>query len=392
MNQFPEWGIVLIPKRRVNSILIKRITIMTIKNNTTHNRTFNFGKMREDIGLAGGSIFDALTDQVVIADVDGVIVYANAATAHKTGFSHKEIIGHTPGELWGHGMDPEFYKKMWHTIKIEKKAFVGTVQNTQKNGASYYAELRIYPVLDRDSNVQYFVGIEPDITDRMEEDEKEKDLISSVIHRIKSPLAAEELLLENILREKDLKDDQKNAIEQAREITLNLSEHIRDLLIISRLKRGSVSNAIQDKRIRVIVATIVKEVEQFSLKKGIKITIKGDGNIEISSAFLSYLVMQNIIQNAVYYAREGSKIVISLGKKKNFTLFSCRNEGVGIPTPEQGMIFSAFFRASNARKMREGTGLGLFMAKNISDSLGYKIWFESEEGESTTFYLKMPLS
>jgi len=108
---------------------------------------------------------DKLIEPMVITDEDGVILFANDAVTQRTGFTVEEVIGKTPGELWGNQKDKSYYQDMWQTIKIEKKPFTATLTNRRKDGTYYGCELRIYPVLDESKNVTYFLGIESDYTD-----------------------------------------------------------------------------------------------------------------------------------------------------------------------------------------------------------------------------------
>lgn len=108
----------------------------------------------------------ALQDHIIITDEHGIILYANKAVTEKTGFSLAEVIGKNPGDLWGGHMPKEFYEKLWHTIKTEKKPFVDQVRNKTKNGEDIVDELRITPVLNEAGDVQFFLGIELDVTER----------------------------------------------------------------------------------------------------------------------------------------------------------------------------------------------------------------------------------
>ena len=108
--------------------------------------------------------FDLVADHVIITDVEGNIVYANKGVERHTGFPLAEVIGKTPGDLWGGGMEKNFYEEMWQTIKINKAPFRGQVKNRNKDGTEYWQELRIFPVLDEHGEVRFFIGMEPDIT------------------------------------------------------------------------------------------------------------------------------------------------------------------------------------------------------------------------------------
>jgi len=70
-----------------------------------------------------------------------------------------------------------------------------------------------------------------------------------------------------------------------------------------------------------------------------------------------------------------------------------QDSGIGIIKDQQSRIFTKYFRGTNALKMEtEGTGLGLFIAKNIVETHGGKIWFTSEEGKGTSFFFTVPIA
>jgi two-component system sensor histidine kinase VicK len=104
-----------------------------------------------------------------------------------------------------------------------------------------------------------------------------------------------------------------------------------------------------------------------------------------------YLAIQNLLENAIRYNKVGGEIEIILKEKEKEIEFSIRDTGIGIPKNQQSRVFTKFFRGSNAIRMEtEGSGLGLFIAKNIIEAHGGRIWFESEEGKGTTFYFTLP--
>ena len=103
--------------------------------------------------------------------------------------------------------------------------------------------------------------------------------------------------------------------------------------------------------------------------------------------------MQNLLDNAVSYTPRGGKIIISLREVNNHIEFSVRDTGIGIPKDQQNRVFSRFFRTQGAiRAKTKGTGLGLYITKNIIEAHGGKIWFESEEGKGSVFYFTLPVA
>ena len=91
-----------------------------------------------------------------------------------------------------------------------------------------------------------------------------------------------------------------------------------------------------------------------------------------------YLVIQNLLENAVKYTPEKGKIELTIEAGDNFIKFKVKDNGVGIPEKEKVKLFSKFFRAENVVRMQtEGSGLGLFIVKNIIKSHSGEIGFNS---------------
>lgn len=105
-------------------------------------------------------IFEQVTNQVVITDLNGRILYINKAVERQTGYSSKEAIGKKPSDLWGKQMPQDFYKKMWQAIKGDKKTFQTTLVNKKKNGQLYKAKLAISPILDTNGDIIFYIATE----------------------------------------------------------------------------------------------------------------------------------------------------------------------------------------------------------------------------------------
>jgi len=102
-------------------------------------------------------------------------------------------------------------------------------------------------------------------------------------------------------------------------------------------------------------------------------------------------VIMNFIDNAMYYTMAGGKIKLELEANRSSVEFRVVDNGVGVPKAEQHHMFTKFYRANNARRMRpDGTGLGLFMAKKVIIAQGGAIVFKSVEGKGSTFGFTFP--
>jgi len=103
------------------------------------------------------------------------------------------------------------------------------------------------------------------------------------------------------------------------------------------------------------------------------------------------MVIQNLIDNAIKYTKGKGEVKTTMEATDGLVKVAIKDTGVGIPRSQQKHIFQKFFRSDNIMKHQTvGTGLGLFIARSVIEESKGKIWFESEEGKGTTFYLTLP--
>ena len=104
-------------------------------------------------------------------------------------------------------------------------------------------------------------------------------------------------------------------------------------------------------------------------------------------------VAMNVIDNALYYTPSGGSIDVKLEASAHQITYTVSDTSLGVPAAVQHKLFSKFYRADNARKMRpDGTGLGLFMAKKVIVAQGGAIIFKSAEGKGSSFGFSFPRS
>jgi len=340
-----------------------------------------------------GTAFDLLDDHVIITDPDGNIIYMNESAERNTGYFREEALGKNPADLWGGNMPQEFYERMWLRIKKEKMPFVGEARNKKKDGTEYWQELHISPVLWENGDIKFFIGVEPNITKKKEKEKFREEFSSMLGHQLKNPLTSYKWALEWLSKEGNLTGDQKEMIHALYEQNESLVNLVGDLLMYARvgtlsdMQKGEIDLA---KEIEAVLERVRAKHPQvvFSFSKG-------DG-LFLYSSYVSLVsqVFTNIISNAAEYSdAQMGKVDVSLGREDNAILFSCRDNGVGIPAEDKERIFSKFFRASNAMKTKgKGTGLGLFIVKMIADNLGWSVSFESpaENSRGTIFRIKIP--
>ena len=338
------------------------------------------------------------SDHIIITDADGLILYANKAAELITGFTEKEVLGKKAGtkELWGGQMDKEVYEHLWKTIKTDKKPFVGEFNNKRKNGTEYTAKSRISPILDKNGEVQFFVGIETDITKEKNVDRMKTEFISLASHQLRTPLSATKWFSEMLIAGDagPLNKEQQEFVQNISDSNERMVSLVNALLNISRIESGRIVVDSTPTNLFDIVNEVIKEIESETAKKNIKIIASITENapkICIDPKLIKE-VYKNVITNAIKYSPAESEIIVMISKKDEEMITQISDNGIGIPDEEQSKVFTKFFRANNARQTEtDGSGLGLYLAKTIIESSGGKIRFESKENEGTTFWFTLPL-
>lgn len=340
-------------------------------------------------------IFDLIDDHIVITDSHANIIYANEAVKKQTGYTKDEIIGKTPGDVWGGNMPKEFYQQMWHTIKDLKKPFVGEMKNQRKDGMAYWQELRIYPILDdKTGEITFFIAIEPNITARKAIDSAKSEFVSLASHQLQTPMTAIRWGVERLLKTEKISLKGQEHLEAINQSIRKLMILVNQLLDISRIELGRVQLIPRPLELVKFIEQYLEELKVILEQK--KLTIKFDQHPPTLSIKIDEVGFRNIIQslvsNALEYTKPGGKITISLEIQGSRFLLTVSDNGIGIPKSDQTKLFQKFSRASNAQTMKtDGTGLGLYIVAQTIKMFGGKIWFQSQEGKGTSFFVELPI-
>ncbi len=340
---------------------------------------------------------DSSTDAIVITDNNSRVLYANKAAENMTGFSNKEILNNYIGHMWGGHMDKNFYEKMWHTIKDEKKGFVGEIRNRRKNGEEYFVNARFYPLFDKLGGVHFFVGVETDISKSKEMDRMKSEFISITSHQLRTPLTGIKWFTELLLKGKAgvLKTEQKDYITQVSDSNERMIQLVDDLLDVSHIDDvGKFKILLVKQDFSNIIREIVDQQKMLAKQKNLKIKLSPSclkvAMLKVDREKIGQ-VLQNILNNAIKYSPVGGTITVDFKKENSNYVCSFKDKGVGIPVYQQNRVFEKFFRADNVITVGSGTGLGLYIARYIVEGHGGKMWFESKENKGTTFYFSLPI-
>ena len=231
---------------------------------------------------------------------------------------------------------------------------------------------------------------------RLKELDATKDeFISMASHQLRTPLTTVKGYLSMIL-EGDVgavKKDQKELMQHAFDGANRMVYLIADLLNVSRLQTGKFVIDNRPTNLEEVVSSEISQLNEQAANREIKLVYhKPDGFpvLNLDETKIRQVVM-NFLDNALYYTPKGGSVTVDLRATDKEVSYTVADTGVGVPKDAQHHLFSKFYRADNARKMRpDGTGLGLYMAKKVIAAQGGAIIFKSTEGKGSTFGFSFP--
>jgi len=222
------------------------------------------------------------------------------------------------------------------------------------------------------------------------------EFVSLSAHQLRTPLSAIKWTLRMLL-DGDLgkiTKEQRNFLEKTYRSNERMISLINDLLNVARIEEGRYifhpTFIHLEKVVQSVTNSFKEEAKRKNIRFQFKKTEKKLPKVLIDEEKIR-LVIENLLDNAIRYTFPGGQVTISITLGKKEIELKIQDTGVGIPKDQQGRVFTKFFRAANVMRMEtEGTGLGLFTAKNIIEAHGGKIWFGSKEGKGSTFHFTLP--
>jgi two-component system, NtrC family, sensor kinase len=375
---------------------------------------------------------------VVIRDLNGSITYVNRRFTECTGYSYDEAIGQNPRILKSDYTPAEVYRTLWDTIRRGEE-WRGEFRNRKKNGDLYWESVVISPIRNSDGVTSHFLAVKEDITERKLAESHSRQaqkleaigqLAAGIAHEINTPI---QFVGDNtrFVKEAWASLDSVLALceaassaEDAADVLPRVHSMLQDC--DSQYLRAEVPRAL-DQSLEGIgrVAKIVQAMKEFShpgsdekqladINKAIQTTLTVSRNEwkyvadaetflqkdlqlvpchigELNQVFLNLLI--NSAHAIAEVVGDGSKsrgkITVRTMQDAQFTTISIQDTGAGIQPEIQSKIFDPFFTTKGVGR---GTGQGLSLAHtSVVKKHGGKIWFESEVGKGTIFFIQLPM-
>lgn len=227
-------------------------------------------------------------------------------------------------------------------------------------------------------------------------DKRKTEFLSFASHQLRSPLTAVKGYASMILEGSfgAVGEPVRKATDVIMQSVQKLVVMVEDFLNITRIELGTMKYDFAVGDLRKLVESVVETMQPVAREHKLALSFEaaaGEWPIKMDAGKLSQVV-SNLIDNAIKYTAEGW-IKVRLLRREKFFRIEIEDSGVGIDEETMSRLFQKFSRASDASQMNtSGTGLGLYVARQLAEAHQGKLWAESPgKGQGTTFIVELPL-
>jgi PAS domain S-box-containing protein len=332
-----------------------------------------------------GAILANIADGIVAVDREGKVVLWNAAAEEITGIPQEEAIGRTTAQVLQRQLSSD-----------DEEAPGGQrLVSIPRGSGEVWLSLSEAVMRDPLGAVAGRIFAFRDISaDRMVEQVK-SDFVAAVSHELRTPLTSIYGFAETLLRQ-DIpfgEEDRRTFLRYIASESERLTEIVDQLLNVARLDAGDLHVEVDRIDLGSVVSEVVGTAAESDGNNGHRFEIDLPDEPLAAQADPDKVrqVFSILVENALRYSPAGGTVTVGARRHADRVEVRVVDQGMGIPAAEREWIFRKFYRAeSAARDGAAGTGLGLFIAKELVNAMGGRIWVDSTEGEGSSFGFELP--
>lgn len=232
--------------------------------------------------------------------------------------------------------------------------------------------------------------------DRLKElDQMKSEFLSVASHQLRAPITAVRGYAANIIQGEygEVPENLKEPLDTVQEASRLMASSIEDYLNISRIEQGRMKYEKSSFDIADLAKKVVTELQPVASKRKLTLAVEAPEDLIVNADIGKIKqVISNLVDNAIKYTKQGG-ITVTVAKAEKAARITITDTGVGIPAEEIAGLFEKFKRARGANQVNTtGTGLGLYVAKQLTEGHGGKIWAESDGADKgSRFIIELPL-
>jgi PAS domain S-box-containing protein len=327
-------------------------------------------------------VVEHVGDGVALVDRRGVIRLWNPAAEHITGLTAAETVGRRAAEIistWESSIEP----------LSRGKEMRPTMQPVDINGRELW--LSIVGVGFESGSVYAF----RDLTAERAIEQLKADFVSTISHELRTPLAAIYGAALTLRRDDvQLGEPQRTGLlEVIASESDRLARIVNDILWVSRLESGGMQTVLEPCDGIELARSVVDAARQY-VPPSIELDFRAPEVAPLVAADpdKARQVLTNLVDNAVKYSPDGGRVSVDVSIAGSRLRFTVSDEGIGVPPSEHRRIFEKFYRLDpDLTRGVGGTGLGLYISRELLERMGGRVWVESGGSGGSTFVAELPL-
>ncbi len=347
------------------------------------------------------AVFRFTEEGIVIFDRTGTIVGFNPASTEITQYPPAEAIGKPfnkiirnvgPDTISGANIGP-IERVLDEGITIAKSEQL--IEN--RTGSRVWTEISYSPIFDDTGRVTSGIAIIRNTTRDREVEEIKSDFISIVSHELRTPLTAIKGFLSMTLKNDfgPLSEKQFHYLSRVYQSNQRMIDLVEDLMDATYIESGKITLSIAPVALDSIINNVVSELAAKGAASHIMINVKRRQKLPLVLADETRLhqIALNLIDNAIKYSMPETEVEVSFQIQDDELVTTISDHGVGIGKSQIDRLFTKFGRIFNPLSVQAGgTGLGLYIVKNLVESHGGRIWVTSQEGKGSKFRFSLPIA
>ncbi|GAC1345323.1 MAG: hypothetical protein NVSMB27_07370 [Ktedonobacteraceae bacterium] len=350
------------------------------------------------------AILHNVADGIVVIDSRGRIVYVNEIAASTFGFPSSAALLAVPrpslGQLFSR---VRAWDERGRPLPFEERPIVQALHGKKVQALFQYQDalttsqrhwilVRAQPIVDAQGQVPFAVSVYTDITEQKELEQRKDHFISMASHELKTPLtilsAFTQLLLERFAAEE--RPDVVRQLSKMDDQITNLIKLVADLLDISKMQAGQLELAQEAVDMDELAHEVFENLQPTTTHH---LLIEGAAQRPISGdrdRLGQVLII--LLTNAIKYSPHADTVFVRVEHTHDALTVSVQDFGIGIAQSHQQKLFERFYRVlSKKDQTYPGLGIGLYIAHEIIERHGGKMWVESIEGKGSTFFFSLPM-
>jgi signal transduction histidine kinase len=340
------------------------------------------------------ALIDSTLDGICLTSEDGEILISNKPLRRIALELGLPLSGTVPERLLAIAdkmAEPERYRQ--RMLEVAHVRGESTIDEFEVAGTGRVFRGYTAPVANPDGSLAGRIWTLREVTADRELDRMRDAFVATVSHELRTPLTSISGFLEMMQEEEaGLGETGRQYLEVIRRSTDRLHALVEDLLLIAQIEARRVELQLAPVDVVELMTRAVEAIRPSADEKGVELDLLSDHPplVHGDSNRLTQ-VLDNLVSNAVKFTNDGGKVTVSVRADGNDVRLEVADTGIGVPTEEQGQVFSRFFRSSSATRLAiPGTGLGLAISRALVEQHGGTINFASAEGEGTQVVVTLP--